>query len=172
MPYPDKDEAGYAELKGYFRRFCVEGFNKPIGYVHVSVVTDMPWTKDFKLDPDNTSIDMSGGSDAANRTQIMSKLLAHAHEKINDQWTQLRRTGRQNFADREPFPLEILREVDGKPIKSMPVFSHEGQHIMDINDIAASRGLNNQSNKKRGAILFCFVDYSAKGHFVLIDCPF
>lgn len=107
-------------MRHYYRLY-VKGFPKPVGYVHHSVVVEMPWTECWTYDSKDNSLIFDGGDDIQKRNEEMKITMMLASTKARN----------QREAD---IPLGPLRELSWQ---RTPVYSHDGQHIMDVDNAAA-----------------------------------
>jgi hypothetical protein len=112
------DLAGYKHFMQKYYRLYVRGFAKAVGYVHHSVIVDMPWPNCWTYDFKDKSLIFDGGEETLQRNEKMRKLLIEALVKARKQ-----REGDM-----------LLGPVRQLYCKYTPVYSHDGQHIMDIDN--------------------------------------
>jgi hypothetical protein len=105
----------------HFYRLYVKGVSKPLGFVHGSIIVELPWPDYWTYSSKYNSLVFAGGKDVAERSELLKQTLLGAKEKA--------------WRAREPdMPLDPVRHLRNE---EMPVFSHDGQHVMDI-DLAAA----------------------------------
>jgi hypothetical protein len=114
------DLKGYKHFIRHYYRLYVKGFPRPVGYVHHSVIVEMPWPDCWTYDSKDNSLIFDGGNDIQERNEKMRKLLIEASVKARKQ-------------KEEDMPLGPVRQLS---YEHTPVYSHDGQHIMDVDNAA------------------------------------
>ena len=105
----------------HFYRLYVKGIPDPLGFVHGSIIVELPWPDYWIYSSTDNSLVFSGGKDVAERNDLLIKTLLEAKDKA--------------WRAKEPdLPLDPLRNLRRE---EMPVFSSDGTHVMDI-DLAAA----------------------------------
>ena len=112
------DLAEYKHFMRNYYRLYVKGFARAVGYVHRSVIVEMPWPNCWTYDFKDNSLIFDGGEDSLQRNEKMRKLLFEASVKGRSQ-------------REEDMPLGPVRQLC---YEYTPVYSHNGQHIMDIDN--------------------------------------
>ena len=110
----------YKHFMRHYYRLYVKGFPRPVGYVHRSVIVEMPWPDCWAYDSKDNSLIFDGGNDIQERNENMRKLLIEACVKARKQ-------------TEEDMPLRPVRQLC---YEHTPVYSHDGQHIMDVDNAA------------------------------------
>jgi len=99
-------------MRDNFLYFHMDGYDEPLGYIHKRFFHQMDWGECWTVDNAKNRLTLFPSSnDFASRTQLMYMILRKAHD-----------SGR----------VDLLR---GKPWEheAYPVYSAQGEHVMDIN---------------------------------------
>jgi isopentenyldiphosphate isomerase len=88
--------------------FMIQGFPKPFGYVHSSIIPKVSWGEDWKIDEERRILTFNGGETFTERCQRMEKTL-RANPKEDD-------------------ASAFGRWCDER----FPVYDAEGEHVLDL----------------------------------------
>jgi hypothetical protein len=119
--YVQNDLDNYEEFTYHFYRLYVKGITNPLGFIHGSIIVELPWLDYWTYSSNDKSLTFSGGKDVAERTKFIRKTLLRAKDKA---W-KVRQPG---------MPLDPVRHFQ---YDETPVYSYDGQHIMNV-DLAAA----------------------------------
>lgn len=62
----------------------IEGYDKPFGYVHTSLIHKLPWPSFWSLDHEQRILTLSSCPHSQERTKLMNTMLRTKHEKANE----------------------------------------------------------------------------------------
>jgi isopentenyldiphosphate isomerase len=96
-----------------YHYFLIEGYEKPFGYIHNSIVEQMIWPDYWDIDRAKRFVTLTSASNFAERTKLVEETLRRGHEK------------------QVPILCRLANEL-------FPVYYATGEHVLDLD----GRGLD------------------------------
>lgn len=79
-PYFAKDPEAYRRHMQDYHYLLIEGYDKPLGYVHNQFVEEINWPDYWKIDPEKRLLALVSAPDFETRSRLMNETLRKNHE--------------------------------------------------------------------------------------------
>jgi len=107
-PYSTDDLTTYKKHMQAYYYFFIEGYEKPFGYMHNSIVAQMIWPEYWNVDHEQRFVTLTGAGNFAKRTELVQDTLRHCHE-----------------SKQVPILKKLANELS-------PVYYATGEHVLDM----------------------------------------
>jgi 8-oxo-dGTP pyrophosphatase MutT (NUDIX family) len=103
------DLTAYKKHMENYHYFLIEGYEKPFGYIHNSIVEQMIWPDYWNIDRAKRFVTLTSASHFVERTNLVKETLRRAHESKQ---------------------VPVLQKLSNELV---PTYSATGEHVLDIN---------------------------------------